>query len=230
LFPFLLLPVFHWRSLLILWAPTIGIQLISAAPHQAYLMSHYASAVIAVTPIAAMFGARQLIYLHRAGKLKWRVPTGQTVKIAFIFVILNHVVLCDLPLHRYNEYIDGVKLYNQFGILSVPLNLKHYPAMRDAFTHAQFFQGMTDNLPVGPEHTVTTQNELGCIFLRRAKVYNLPGVDNSDCYIFDQKNYYRFETQDDINGTIRNIVNSGLYTLYHQNGVVIFIKNNLIKP
>jgi len=230
LFPFLLLPVFHWRSLLLLWAPTIGIQLISAAPHQSLLMSHYASAVIAVTPVAAVFGARQIIYLYRAGKLQWRPAIAPPLQFAIVFVILNHIVLCDLPLHRYDEYIDRVKLDRQFGILSLPLNLKYYQAMSDAFAHARFFREMTDPLPVKPEHTVTAQNELGDIFLRRAKVCSLPGPDNSDFYIFDQKNYYRFETMDDINGTIRNIVNSGQYTLFHRDGVIIFIKNNLIKP
>ncbi len=242
LLPFALLPVFNWRVLFILWAPTIGIQLISASLHQSLLMSHYGSAVIAVTPVAAIFGARQLVHRCRCGKLKWPLTSIPPVKFAIIFVTLNHVVLCDLPLHRYDEYIDRVKLNRQFGILSIPLNVKYYPAMRDALSHAQFFAGFTDNLPINPEHRLVAQNELGCAFLRRCQVYNLtgsngdmagrlpPNAGEPEFYVMDQNNYYRFEPLEDINNNIRQIIATEHYTLFNQNGVIIFVKNNLIKP
>lgn len=242
LLPFALLPFFHWRSLLLLWAPTIGIQLISTSGHQAYLMSHYASAVIAVTPVAALFGARHLQMLYHSGKLRRLPQAGYMIRFAFIFMIVNHIVLCDLPLHRYNDYIGNIRLNNQFGLLSIPFNYKHYPAMFNAMTHAQFFEGFTDNLPIRPEHRIVAQNELGNAFLRRAKVYNLttsngdmngrlpPDAGEPEFYIFDQKNYYRFEPEDDINNIIRQVIASEHYTLFNQNGVIIFVKNNLIKP
>ena len=76
LLPFALLPAANWRGFFLLFAPVLGIQLISGAPHQNLLVSHYASALIGVTPVAALIGVRTLRAAVRRRKCRLQVTSG----------------------------------------------------------------------------------------------------------------------------------------------------------
>ena len=101
LVPFAFLPAGNWKMCLLFWLPTLGIQLVSKNIHQQLLFSHYSSALIAVTPVAALWGARTLRALLRRRKPSRRQQRAGIASAA-ILMLAVHLLFCDLPLTRYS--------------------------------------------------------------------------------------------------------------------------------
>ncbi len=229
LLPFALLPIANWRGFLLMLMPVLGVQLVSSAPHQNLLISHYASALIGVTPIAALLGARTLrAVIHRAG-LRSCVTHSRLWRFALLLTLTVHLLCCDLPLTRYYCYVTGWNPNMHPGLLSLPLRFDCYRIMHAASAHATEAKRIL--LEAIPEHlSVTAQNELGTLFVRHRKVYSVPGPpEGSDIYVFDQSNYYRFDAPDTMNSCLISLLRNPQYRLlFRHHGILIFARCSVI--
>lgn len=237
LLPFALLPVVNWKMLLFFWLPTLGIQLISINPSQRYLQCHYAAALVAVTPIAALWGMRTLRYfahrLHLRKVRGRRVLAGGTA----VLVVLCHVVYSDLPLSRYADYLHGVPGV-QGGILSLPLQARYWREMGRVLNHAWEFERIAEELPLSPETVMVCQNETQPLFYRRARVFDFPELgmgnpgsrpDRADLYVLDSGNFVGNADQRKVNRILRGLLMDPAYRLIrYPNGVMIIIKKELL--
>lgn len=195
LVPFALLPLGSWKGFLLLWLPVIGIQLVSGQPHQQLLMSHYSSALLAVTPVAALYGARTLRVLFRKRNRMHRLYRP-AVAAAAVLMLGCHIVCCDLPLSRYAQYtLDGMPPY-QGGILSLPFRPLYWEEMFRRLLHADGARALFEQLPVEPGSTMICQNEPGVYFLPKARVFDFPEIGfgntrpfRADYFILDRGNY-----------------------------------------
>ena len=224
LLPFAFLPVFSPRSFLLLLCPVLFIQFCTIFLHQQLLMSHYSSAVIAVTPLAAIFGARFL----RVSVRKWRLPV-RLRKYSFRFsaclLVVAHVAFCDLPFVSYHEYVKQYKPGFQFGVLSVPL----YNYRFLFFDHAVLFHDLRANIPAGV--SITAQNNLGYFFVRSNPLYRMPGPDNSGIFLFDGKTSVGFDQECMERRFDWLLKNPDYILLLKQDGIFMFCRKNLaVKP
>ena len=195
LVPFALLPLGNWKAFILLWLPVLGIQLVSDFVHQQLMMSHYCSALLAVTPIAALYGMRTLRVMFRKRKqlLRFRQPA---LAAAIVLMLGCHIVCCDLPLSRYEQYtLNGIHKYHG-GFLSLPLRPSYWSVMLERLLHADGARALFEQLPITKESTVVCQNEPGVYFLPRARVFDFPiiGLGNppsfrADFFILDRNNY-----------------------------------------
>ena len=240
LLPFALLPAFNWKMLLFFWLPTLGIQLASDNPDQFFLLSHYGAALVAVTPIAALWGARTLrgmISRHpRLRKFRnWRTPAWS----AAVLVLLCHVVYSDLPLSRYTEYLHGVRNI-QGGILSLPLQPRYWREMGRLLDHAKVFERFAGDLPVTPNTVMVCQNELSPRFYREARVFDFPelGMGNlgtrperADLYMLDSGNFTGKADVRKVNEILTKLVKDPAYQLVRgPEGIMAILKKAQSQP
>lgn len=230
LVPFALLPLGDWKGFVLLWLPVIGIQLVSEFPHQQWLMSHYSSALIAVTPIAAFYGARTLRVLLRK-KRNLRRLRQPALAGAAVLMLGSHIFCCDLPLARYAQYtLDGI-LPSQGGILSLPLRPSYWQEMLKRLLHADGARALFEQLPITPENTVACQNEPAVYFLPRTRVFDFPiiGLGNpppfrADFFILDRNNYCgKIENFYELNTLLDSLLSSQEYGLIDDPGGVLVI-------
>ncbi|MDR0932510.1 MAG: DUF2079 domain-containing protein [Victivallales bacterium] len=241
LLPFALLPLFNWKSFLFLWLPVIGIQLVSDNLHQRLLLSHYSSALIAVTPVAALCGARSL----RASKLRiWQFCNSRKfLEIAFKFrraafagatvtMLCCHIAYCDLPISRYMDYIEKLPPY-QGGIISLPLRPIYWQEMARRLRHANKVKAIFEQLPVTPQSTMICQNEPGVYFLPKARVFDFPEIgfgnvrpDRADFFVMDRGNYCGDGVDlSEVNDLIQTLAKDPTYkVISHPNGVLVFYR------
>ena len=195
LVPFALLPLGNWKAFILLWLPVIGIQLVSDFTHQQWLMSHYCSALLAVTPVAAFYGARSIRVISRKKRILRRLRQS-AVAAAAIMMLGSHIVCCDLPLSRYVQYtIDELPPY-QGGFLSLPFRPIYWKEMLNRLLHADGARALFEQLPITSNSTVACQNELGVYFLPKARVFDFPVIGfgsppvfHADFFVLDRKNY-----------------------------------------
>lgn len=195
LVPFALLPLGNWKMFVLLWLPVIGIQLVSAQPHQQLLMSHYSSALLAVTPVVALYGMRSLRAMSRKRRQLRRLKQP-ALAAAVVLMLGCHVVCCDLPLSRYVQYtVDKLPPY-QGGVLSLPLRPVYWEEMLNRLLHADGARALFEQLPLTPESTVVCQNEPGVWFLPKARVFDFPVIGfgtppvfRADFFVLDRNNY-----------------------------------------
>jgi len=238
LLPFALLPVANWKMLVLFWLPTLGIQLVSTNPCQQYLHCHYGAALVAVTPIAALWGARGLRYYvsHRSWLRNFRWRRMLTYSVVLL-VLLCHIVYSDLPLSRYSDYIRKVPNV-QGGILSLPLQPRYWVGMWQMLNHAWEFERIAEELPLSPETVMVCQNEVQPLFYRRARVFDFPelGLGNpgtrperADVYVVDSGNYVGYGNIGLANEILLKLVKDPAYQLIrYPNGVMIIIKKTLL--
>ncbi len=223
LLPAAFLPAAHWKSLLAILLPTIGIQLISTSFQQTLLADHYGSAVLAVVPVLAVFGLRTL-------RWKWRhrtfSPKLRRTAIFFVpaLVVIVHVMFCDLVTVRHVDYLLEYQAKRHGGILSIPFGGEHWRLMMARDTHAALVK---EQLPHFPEDlTVVAQNDIGMHFLRHCRVQALPGNFEADLYVFDQANVIDYRD----NKRLEEVAANPAYTLvFHFDDVVIFQKKSTIR-
>lgn len=238
LLPFALLPLVNWKMLVFLWLPTLGIQLVSVNPNQRYLLCHYSAALVAVTPLAALWGLRTLRYLaHRRPRLRNFRGLRVWVCSAAVLVVLCHIVYADLPLARYGDYLHGVSDV-QGGILSLPFQPRYWREMGRLVNHAWEFERIAEDLPLTPETTVVSQNELQPCFYRRARVFDLPELgmgdsgnrpDRADVYLIDSGNFVGVVDPDRIKTLLKGLFEDPAYRVVrYPNGVMIIIKKKLL--
>lgn len=237
LLPFALLPTVNWKMLLFFWLPTVGIQLVSANPNQRYMSCHYAAALVAVTPIAALWGMRTLRYFAcrfpRFRPIRGRAFAGGAV----VLVLLCHMVYSDLPLSRYFGYIHKVPGI-QGGILSLPLQPRYWGEMWRLLTHAWEFERIAEELPLSPETVMVCQNELQPLFYRKARVFDFPelGMGNpgtrperADIYVMDSGNYIGYGDMKTVNEILLALAQDPAYELIrYPNGIMIIMKKSLL--
>ncbi len=229
LLPFALLPAANWRGFFLLFAPVLGIQLISGAPHQNLLVSHYASALIGVTPVAALIGVRTLRAAVRRRKCRLQVTSGTAWLFALLLALSIHILCCDLPMTRYYSYVPGWNRNLHPGFLSLPLRGDWYMAMLAA--DAQAAETREILLKMIPKHlSVTAQNEPGPLFIRHRRVYSIPGPpEGSDIYVFDHDNYTGFTPVADLNACLMNVLKNPEYRLvFRHNGLMVLARNSVI--
>jgi len=236
LLPFALLPVANWKMLLFFWLPTLGVQLVSANPNQQYLLCHYGAALIAVTPIAALWGLRTLRYLVRRRprllRLRNRFAGG-----AAVLALLCHMIYSDLPLSRYADYLHGIPGV-QGGILSLPLQPRYWREMGRVLNHAWEVERIAEDLPLSPETVMVCQNETQPLFYRRARVFDFPELgmgnpgsrpDRADVYVLDSGNFVGNADQRKVNRILMELSMDPAYRLIrYPNGVMIVIKKELL--
>jgi len=236
LLPFALLPAVNWKMLVFFWLPTIGIQLVSVNPSQCFLQCHYASALVAVTPIVALWGARTLRYLiHRHAVLR-RFRRRETLCSVAMLVVLCHVVYSDLPLSRYADYLQGVPGV-QGGILSLPLQPRYWREMGRMISHAWEVERIAEELPLSPETVMVCQNEMQPLFYRRARVFDFPELgmgnpgsrpEDADLYVLDPGNFVGKADSRKVNRILMELLMKPEFRLIrYPNGVMIIIKKEL---
>ncbi|MBS1371297.1 MAG: DUF2079 domain-containing protein [Lentisphaeria bacterium] len=231
LLPFALLPLCNWKTFVLLLLPVIGIQLVSEHPHQQLLMSHYGSALLAVAPVAALYGARALRARLRRRKslLRLRKPA---LAAAAVVMLGCHIACCDLPLSRYMEYTQGLPPY-QGGLLSLPLRPAYWQEMLRRLLHADGARAVFEQLPVTPESTMICQNEPGVYFLPKARVFDFPEIGfgntrpfRADYFVLDRGNYCGdggdFSA---VNALLKSLAEDPEYgVVNHPGGVLVFYR------
>ena len=224
LLPFAFLPVFSPRSLILLLCPVIFIQFCTTFMHQQLLMSHYSSAVIAVAPVAAIFGARVLRTIARKQRLSLQLRK-YSIRLAVCLLVVVHVAFCDLPFVNYHEYIRQYKPAYQFGVLSVPL----YNYQFLFFDHAELFHDLQANIPPGV--SITAQNNLGYFFVRTNTLHRMPGPDDSAIFLFDGKTSVGFDREFMEKRFEWLLKNPDYVLIFRQDGIFMFCRKNLaVKP
>lgn len=230
--PFALLPLINWRAALLFWFPTLAIQLISGFEHQQLLMSHYSSAVLAVTPLAALWGARSLrIILRRRGcynnQLRRKIYAGMSA-----MVIVMHVAYCELPLGRYYNYVTGCNPDVHGGLLSLPFNPAYWHELLYMANHAETFRRAAAKLPIRPDDDIVCQNDVGEEFLRRGRVHSLPGPEGGEkpeFYLFDKINHAGHDRPEAINALLETLLRDPEYQLEYNadTGILFFLRKDV---
>ncbi len=229
LLPFAFLPLMSWRAFFLLWLPPLGIQMISGFLHQQLLMSHYSSAMLAVTPVAALLGGRQLrAILLRHGcytnLLRRRAYAGMAAA-----VILTHAGFAELPLQRYENYVIDYIFGNRFGILSLPFSPGYWLRLMELDVHAGEFRKLLDTLPLRPGDNIVCQNELGVELLRRGRVHSLPGPERPAFYLFDKNNYTGYDRPEAINALLIKLLQNPEYQcLQSGDGYLFFLRKDIL--
>lgn len=226
LLPFAFLPLGAWRMLILFWLPTLGIQLVSDSPHQILLISHYGSSLLGVTPAVALFGLRTLRWQLRRRPVAWR----QLLAAAAVLGVLCHLFFADLPLNRYMTYFPTYQKQFHGSILSLPLTSPQYVQLAVLDEHAADLQKVVDAIPAGA--TVTVQNEIGCLFLRKCQVRSLKGNEDSDSdfWIFDSVTYNGFDPGAYLRDRIRDLSRNRAYVrIPAPEGIVIFANREYLK-
>ena len=237
LVPFAFLPLFNWRTALLFWLPTLGIQLVSNNNDQQLLVNHYGAAVLAVTPLAALRGARTLRYLLRGKRIPAEAKRA-AVAFAAILMLANHALFCDLPLSRFANYTGRAEFRHAGGMLSVPARPEYWREMARRREHADEFRRIMARFPVGPETTLICQSELAGEFLRRAKVYDVPELglgrgrpDRADYFLFDRGNYAGSCNFSNVNQLRLELVRDPEYRVFnYPNGVQVFARKGVLPP
>ncbi len=216
LLPFALLPLLNWRVFVLLLCPVVFIQFCTTFPHQQYLMSHYSSAVIAVTPIAALYGLRTLRFWCKS---RYRIIYKIWIRSALWLMVMVHICFCDLPFVTYHNYIHKYVPEYQIGLLSMPLhNFKLFD-----LEHAMLFHELRKQIPAGC--SIATQNNLGVYFLRTNQVYRLPGPEKCDMYLFDARTSIGLDI-DQVSRRFSELIRSKDYTcVFKQDGIFLFCRN-----
>ncbi|MPN12881.1 hypothetical protein SDC9_160201 [bioreactor metagenome] len=203
------------------------------------MQCHYSAALLAVTPIAALWGMRTLRYLaHRFPCLRNFRGRRALAGGAAVLVLLCHVVYSDLPLSRYTNYICGEISDVQGGILSLPLQPRYWGEMNRLLNHAWEVERIAGELPLSPDTVMVCQNELQPLFYRRARVFDFPelGMGNpgtrpagADLYVLDSGNYVGYGDLEKVDLILRELVGDPAYRLIrYPNGVMIIIRNELL--
>ncbi len=237
LIPFAFLPAVNWRMALFFWLPTLGIQLISANYHQQLLFSHYGAAMLAVTPITALYGARVLRYLlHK----KEFTPPQKRGALAFAAILMlgNHMLLCDLPLARFENYTDRTELHYAGGFLSLPFRPAYWQEMERRKQHAAKFREIAERFPIREETTIISQNELAGHFYRTATVYDIPelGLGTSrparaDYFFLDGGNYIGNCDFEGVSYMLNELLEDPEYQLFrYPDGILVFARKNMLPP
>jgi uncharacterized membrane protein len=214
--PFAFLPLLNWRAALFLLCPVVLIQFCTTFPHQQLLMSHYSSAVIAVAPVAAIYGLRTLRIWCRSGCPKlyhfW-------IRTSLWIMIGAHITFCELPFVTYHNYIHKYVPEYQLGLLSLPLHNFKFLNLE----HPMLFHELRKQIP--PQCSIAAQNNLGNHFLRTNRVYRLPGQGKCDLYIFDAKTFVGLDSE--ITQTLFNqLSNSPEYScVFKSDGIYLFCRN-----
>ena len=225
LLPFLLLPLWDWRYCLTVWFPTLMIQMMSTHFHQNVLASHYASALIAVTPVAALYGMRYFRVWMRRRKTPF--SAGYWWYAGLIFAVATHICCCELPLLRYHNYVGKWEAQYHFGILSVPLRAAWHQEMDNLTLAAGQWQEAAETALPDRDGLVVVQNELFVPLLRKYRLRSLPGPEDADAYCFDRNLYSGYDPVNMINDRIMKLVKNPDYELvYHQNEILIFKRKN----
>lgn len=237
LVPFAFLPLFNWKTALFFWLPTLGIQLVSANNDQQLLINHYGSAMLAVTPLAALSGARSLRGLIRKKQLQ---PEAKRVAFAFaaILMLANHTLLCDLPLARFGNYTGQTDFRRTGGFLSFPLRPEYWREMSRRQEHAAEFRRIAQRFPITPETTMICQSELAGEFFRQANVFDLPELglgrnrpERTDYFFFDRVNYTGSCDYSGIHWLLLDLARDPDYRIFnYPNGVLIFARKQLLPP
>ncbi len=219
---------------LLFWLPTLGIQLVSKNIHQQLLFSHYSSALIAVTPVAALWGARTLRALLRRRKPSRRQQRAGIASAA-ILMLAVHLLFCDLPLTRYANYTVEPDFSYSGGLLSLPLRPAYWQEMTRLLLHADEVRAVTDLLPYPPGTTMICQNEVGPVFLRRVTVYDFPELsagqtrpDRADYFILDRGNYHNNGDLTAVNRLLSQLAEDPEYRVINNpSGLLIFARRKL---
>lgn len=236
LVPFAFLPAANWKMCLLFWLPTLGIQLVSTSIHQQLLFSHYSSALIAVTPVVALWGARTLRVLLRRRKPSLRQQRAGIASAA-ILMLAVHLFFCDLPLTRYTNYTVEPEFTYSGGVLSLPLRPAYWQEMIRLLLHADEVRAVTDLLPYPPGTTMICQNEVGPAFLHRGTVtvYDFPELgigltrpDRVDYFILDRGNYHNNGDLTAVNRLLSQLAEDPEYrVINHPSGLLIFARRKL---
>ncbi len=224
LLPFAFLPAFSWRMFLFILGPTLGVHLVATFWHQNVLLSHYASALIGVLPVAALWGARSLRAVCRQ-KARWRKLAPRAACAAFVLVSVGHLALAEWPLMRFYTPLTGWKHTQHFTVFGIPLRPLYWEVLGEAWGHAEKFRIVAETyIPLGA--SVTAQNELGTHFLRRNKVYSIRQKVETDYMIFDAENYRGFEMAEELQQAVHHLRrrSRNYRTLYEKDGIIIFAK------
>ncbi len=216
LLPFALLPLLHWKMFLFVLLPALGIQLASTAVHQNLLASHYSSALIAVVPVAALWGMRVLRVRGGLAGISWK----RLVFGVLCFGAVWHIFTCDLPMTRYNNYITGWEGKYHFGMLSVPLRPAYYLGMLEQDIRGEELRQV---LPlIQPGSRVMCQNELGCPLLRAYQVRDFSGSLDADYFLFDSQLYGGGNSPETLNAALQTLLAMpDVRILYRDKGILL---------
>lgn len=231
LLPFALLPCLNLRALVLLLLPTVAIQLVSSDPHQQRLISHYSSAVIAVAPIAALWGMRSLRRMFRRRRKQRRIRP--LLAAAAGIAVSVHIGFCDLPITRYYSYTDSYLLRLHPGILSLPLRADYWTEMGNRLDHAREVRNFFALLPCRPDQQAGYLNDFGLALplLRRARVFDFEdpnSPERPDYLVFYRGIVVR---NPETARRLERIQNDPGYRLYASpSGVLAFVRSDALEP
>lgn len=221
LLPFAFLPLFSWRGLILLVLPTLGIQLVSAFDQQQLLFSHYASALVGVLPAATILGLRQLRILLWKQELTRYI--GAVAGAALGIMLASHILFADLPQNRYYIHLAGYDTARGGSLLAIPFSAERREELRGKLQNAAELKKVTDRIPDGA--TVVAQNETGLKLLRRCQVFNVPGPEKADFYLFDRENFHRYESPEELNSLLMRLLRDPDYRFErYGKGILLFRK------
>ena len=221
LLPFAFLPLLSWRGLILLVLPTLGIQLVSAFDQQQLLFSHYASALVGVLPAATILGLRQLRILLWKQKLTRYI--GVVAGAAIGIMLASHIFFADLPQNRYYIHLAGYDTARGGSLLAIPFSAERREELRGKLQNAAELKKVTDRIPDGA--TVVAQNETGLKLLRRCQVFNVPGPEKADFYLFDRENHHGYESPEELNSLLMRLLRDPDYRFErYGKGILLFRK------
>lgn len=221
LLPFAFLPLLSWRGMILLVLPTLGIQLVSAFDQQQLLFSHYASALVGVLPAATILGLRQLRILLRKKKLTRY--TGAAAGAALGIMLAAHILFADLPQNRYYIHLAGYDTARGGSLLSIPFSAERRAELKGKLRNAAELKRVTDR--ISDNATVVAQNETGLKLLRRCRVFNVPGPEKADFYLFDRENFHRYESPEELNALLMRLLRDPSYRFErYGKGILLFRK------
>ena len=95
--------------------------------------------------------------------------------------------------------------------------------MRGKLQNAAELKKVTDRIPDGA--TVVAQNETGLKLLRRCQVFNVPGPEKADFYLFDRENHHGYESPEELNSLLMRLLRDPDYRFErYGKGILLFRK------
>ncbi|UKI31882.1 MAG: DUF2079 domain-containing protein [Lentisphaeria bacterium] len=164
---------------------------------------------------------RQLRILLRKKKLTRY--TGAAAGAALGIMLAAHILFADLPQNRYYIHLAGYDTARGGSLLSIPFSAERRTELKGKLRNAAELKRVTDRIP--DNATVVAQNETGLKLLRRCRVFNVPGPEKADFYLFDRENFHRYESPEELNALLMRLLRDPSYRFErYGKGILLFRK------
>lgn len=149
--------------------------------------------------------------------------TGAAAGAALGIMLASHILFADLPQNRYYIHLAGYDTARGGSLLSIPFSAERREELRRKLENARELKKVTDQLPGGA--TVVAQNEIGPKLLRRCRVFNVPGPEKADFYLFDRENHHGYESPEELNALLMKLLRAPDYRFErYGKGILLFRK------